>query len=54
MDRYGYAVVLQKLEHGCGMISAGVPSFFDLGSEEGHVPTFWLLLQGVHMRVSKN
>ena len=26
------------------MIHAGVPSFFGLGLEDGHVPTFWLLL----------
>ena len=26
------------------MIYAGVPSFFGLGLEDGHVPTFWLLV----------
>ena len=26
------------------MIHAGVPSFFVLGSEDGHIPTVWLLL----------
>ena len=26
------------------MIYAGVPSFLGLESEDGHVPTFWLLL----------
>ena len=26
------------------MIYAGVPSFSALGLEDGHVPTFWLLL----------
>ena len=34
----------KKLEHGWRMIHAGFPSFFGLGLEEGHVPTFWLLL----------
>ena len=44
--RYGVGntVDSQKLEHGCRMIYAGVPSFFGLGLEDGHVPTFWLLL----------
>ena len=31
----------KKLEYGCRMICAGVPSFFGLGLEDGHVPTFW-------------
>ena len=26
------------------MTDAGFPSLFGLGSEDGHVPTFWLLL----------
>ena len=26
------------------MIYTGLPSFFGLGLEDGHVPTFWLLL----------
>ena len=34
------------------MIDAGVPSFFGLGSEDGHVPTFWLLLQRQNLKVS--
>ena len=34
----------KKLEHGCRMIYAGVPSSFALGLEDGHVSTFWLLL----------
>ena len=33
----------KKLEHGCGTISAGFPSFLGVGLEEGHVPTLWLL-----------
>ena len=33
-----------KLEHGCRMIYAGVPSFCGLRLEDGHVPTFWLPL----------
>ena len=28
------------------MLSAGFPSFFGLGLEDCHVPTFWLLLLG--------
>ena len=35
----------KKLEHGCRMMYAGVPSFFGLGLEDGPVPTFWPLLQ---------
>ena len=35
----------EKLEHGWRMIYAGFP-FFVLGSQDGHIPTFWLLLQG--------
>ena len=35
---------VKKLEHGCRMIYAGVPSFFGFGLEHGHVSTFWLLL----------
>ena len=31
-------------EYGCGMIWAGFPSFFALGLEHSHIPTFWLLL----------
>ena len=38
---------LQKLVHKCTRIYAGFPSFFGLGSEDGHVPTFRLLLQEV-------
>ena len=33
-----------KLEHGCRIVHTGVPSFFGFGLEDGHVPTFWLLL----------
>ena len=33
----------KKLEHGRRLIYAGVPSFFGLGLEDGHVPSFWLL-----------
>ena len=25
---------------------------FDLGSEDGHIPTFWLLLYGLNLMVS--
>ena len=34
----------KELEHGCRLIYAGIPSFFVLGLEDGHVPTFWLLV----------
>ena len=34
----------KRFEHGCSMIYAGVPSFFALGLEDGHVGTFWRLL----------
>ena len=30
----------KKFEYGCRIIYAGFPSFFALGSEDGHVPTF--------------
>ena len=30
------------------MIDAGIPPFFGLGLEEGHVLTFWLLLYCSH------
>ena len=33
-----------KLEHARRMIYAGLPSFFGLGLEDGHISTFWLLL----------
>ena len=35
---------LQKFERGCRIIYAGVPCFVGLGLEDGHFPTFWLLL----------
>ena len=35
----------KKLEYGFGVIYASFPSFFALGSEDGQIPTFWLLLQ---------
>ena len=38
----------KKLEHGCRMIHAGVPSFCGLRLEDDHVPTLWLLLQNKH------
>ena len=38
----------KMLEHGCRVIYAGFPSFFGLGLEDGHVPTFWLLLYGLY------
>ena len=38
----------KRLEHGCRMTYAGFTSFFGLGSVDGRVPTFWLLLQGCH------
>ena len=34
----------KKLEHVCRLIYAGFPSFCGLGLEDGHVPTFCLLL----------
>ena len=37
----------QKLEHATRIIYAGIPSFFGLGLEDGHVPTLWLLLYKV-------
>ena len=37
----------QKLEDGYRMIYAGAPSFFGLGLDNCHVPTFWLLLHSV-------
>ena len=40
----GYSSRLQKLKPRLRMVSAGSSSFFGLGSQDGHVPTFWLLL----------
>ena len=40
--------------HTCILISAGVSSCFGIGSEDGHVPTFWLLLECVSYLVSKS
>ena len=37
----------RKLEHGFRMTSAGIPSFCSLRLKDGHVPTFWLLLQAL-------
>ena len=34
----------KKLEHGRRMFYTGFASFFGLGLDDGHVPTFWLLL----------
>ena len=36
----------KKLEHRCRVICAGSASFFGWRLEDGHVPTFWLLLYG--------
>ena len=43
--RHVKAADSDKLEHGCRMIHALGPSVVGLGLEDGHVPTFWLLLQ---------
>ena len=40
----GPTVDSNKVEHVSRMKFAGGPSFFKLGLEGGHVPTFWLLL----------
>ena len=34
------------------MMYAGVPSFFGLGLEDGHVPSFWLLLFRIQVSFS--
>ena len=34
----------KKLEHGGSMIKRRAPSVFELGLEDGHVQTLWLLL----------
>ena len=34
----------KKFQHGCRMLYAGCTFFFGLWLEDGHVPTFWLLL----------
>ena len=39
-----FTVDSKYLEHGWRMINDGFPSFFGLGLEDGHIPTFWLLL----------
>ena len=44
IDKHRYRYRLQRVGHGCRMIYAGIPSFFGLGLEAGHVPTIWLLL----------
>ena len=42
------------LEHGCRMVYyAAFPSFFGLGSEAGHIPTFWLLLEAKRHRTHR-
>ena len=41
----------RKLEQGCRTIYAGVPSSFALGFEDDHVPTFWLLRDGMSLQV---
>ena len=46
---YLCTVGFRKLENGSEMISAGLPSFFGLGLEDGHIPTFWLVLNRRHM-----
>ena len=33
---------IKRVEHGCRMGVASLPSFLGLGLEDGHVPTFWL------------
>ena len=43
--RAAHIVDSRKLEHACRVLYAGCPSFFGVGLEDGHVPTFWLLLQ---------
>ena len=40
----GLTVDSKKLEHARRVIYAGFPSLLGLGLEDGHVPTFWLLL----------
>ena len=35
----------KRLDYGCRRMYAGFPSDFRSGLEDGHVPTFWLLLQ---------
>ena len=35
----------RKLEYGFRVIYALFPSFFGLGTEDGHIPTLWLLLE---------
>ena len=34
-----------NMEHRCRMSYHGIPSFPGPGLKDGHVPTFWLLLQ---------
>ena len=40
----GHAGDSKNMDHGCSMISSGIPSFFGFWREHGHVPTFKLLL----------
>ena len=35
----------QNLEHRCTITDAGSPSLSALGLEDGHDPTFWLLVE---------
>ena len=37
---WAFTVGSRKLEYGSGMTYAGVPSFFALGLEKSHIPTF--------------
>ena len=39
----GFTVDSDKLEHGCSMSYAGVPSFFHFGLEDGNVPIIQFL-----------
>ena len=44
---------LQKSEHGCRLIYAGVPSAFGLGLEGGHIPAFFQIpAQALHTHIA--
>ena len=44
----------KKLEHGFGMIRAGIPYTSPSGYEDSDVPTFWLLLDEVFKTETPN
>ena len=51
MGAGGITVDAKRLEYGLRVIHAGFILHFILRSEDGHVPTLWLLLSGFSFRL---